>query len=350
MKNQDIKLAKRWAEQQEKRKQELFDAQFNADDLQQAFPKVVPVEAIPDDEVDARNYFAEGFVGYGANERAYDPSEIQLKPKGNKIKHLVNIPSNKWCKGDVGVEIEVEGEYLPSSLQVGRYWHTTYDGSLADCGREYVMKQPQGIGFARCALKYFGICCKQNKAVLHDSIRAGVHVHINVQDLTRKELFNFIILFVIFEEALVRYCGSNREGNLFCLRIRDAQYLLHLLVDVANTGHLHHFDDDEYRYGAMNVKAVVEHGSLEFRSMRSTENMKAIGDWADMLLHLREYAKKYKDPRDIVNQFSGIKAADFALKVFGSLAGHIVTQHDLQETCLRGVRHAQDIAYAYQEV
>ncbi len=273
---------------------------------------------------------------------------IRERQQGNKVKHLANIHPDKWCKGDVGVEIEVEGRRLPTGVQ--RYWEFTQDGSLNhDIGLEYVLKKPQSMGFVRCALKHFDYECKRMNTTLHDSIRAGVHIHINIQDLTKTELFNFIVLFLVWEEALVRYCGSNREGNLFCLRTRDAQYLLHSLMDIAANGTLTNFYDDDFRYAAMNVKAIIEHGSLEFRSMRSTRDTKAIGDFAEMLLNLREKAKTYRDPRDIVNNFSGVTPDEFARECFGSQAHHLLTQHDLDETTMRGVRFAQDVAYAYKE-
>jgi len=350
--NDKAALAKRWAEKIKEDEDRVWKGEFD-------------VEAQPLDMEEHRN--EKEFVNEAVQEiplQALEPWELHAgqidiairrnepnvkgRQQGNKIKHLANIEPRKWCKGDIGVEIEVEGNRLPTRVQ--RYWTYTHDGSLNhDCGLEYVLKNPQSLGSVRCALKHFDYECKRMETQLFDSIRAGVHIHINVQDLTKTELFNFIVLFLVWEEALVRYCGSNREGNLFCLRTRDAQYLLHSLMDIAANGTLINFYDDDFRYAAMNVKAIIEHGSLEFRSMRSTKETKAIGDFAEMLLSLREKAKTYTDPRDIVNGFSGVTPEQFAKECFGKQAHHLLTQHDLGETTIRGVRFAQDVAYAYKD-
>src|SRR3546814_6362480 len=54
----------------------------------------------------------------------------------------------------------------------------------------------------------------------------------------------------------------------------------------------------------MNVKALGDYGSLEFRAMRGTRDMDLIYSWAETLLNLREFAKQFDNPAEIADTFS----------------------------------------------
>ena len=118
-------------------------------------------------------------------------------------------------EGDVGIEVEVEGNNLP---HIDEYWNVTHDGSLRGEALEYVFKRPLELSKAKEALDYLGHhLSKKNVSVL-DSGRCGVHVHINCQKLSIVELYNFFTLNFILEDLLTAFCGESRVGNLFCLR------------------------------------------------------------------------------------------------------------------------------------
>src|SRR3546814_4523614 len=53
----------------------------------------------------------------------------------------------------------------------------------------------------------------------------------------------------------------------------------------------------------MNVKALGDYGSLEFRAMRGTRDMDLIYSWAETLLNLREFAKQFDNPAEIADTF-----------------------------------------------
>src|SRR3546814_10984266 len=66
----------------------------------------------------------------------------------------------------------------------------------------------------------------------------------------------------------------------------------------------HSLHSDNLRYASMNVKALGDYGSLEFRAMRGTRDMDLIYSWAENLLHLREFAKQFDNPAEIADTFS----------------------------------------------
>lgn len=244
--------------------------------------------------------------------------------------------------GDVGIEIEVEGTRLPVAE---KFWNNEADGSLRGAEtREYVLMKPSTLKEARMALSYLDAQYKAHDTVVDDSVRAGVHVHVNVQDLNAVQLYNFMVLYLILEEPLVKWCGPHREGNLFCLRAGDADYLLGQLQQVAVTRDFGALHSDQLRYASMNVKALGTYGSLEFRAMRGTRDLDLIYKWAEVLVGLREVAKNFESPEKIIEWFSAGDAKSFIKHALGEHArefacdGYAAMLHE-------GMRRAQDIAY-----
>src|SRR3546814_18812942 len=94
--------------------------------------------------------------------------------------------------------------------------------------------------------------------------------------LTMTQLYSFMTVYLILENVLVGWCGHSRCGNLFCLRASDAEWLL-TSIRAAAEGRTfkHSLHSDNLRYASMNVKALGDYGSLEFRAMRGTREM----DW-----------------------------------------------------------------------
>lgn len=261
------------------------------------------------------------------------------------VKDVFKVSQDKLTEGDIGVEIEVEGTRLP---QPGRFWDTTRDSSLREDGSyEYVLKKPSSKEDTLKALQYLDECYKESNTEVDDSVRAGVHVHINCQDLNILELYNFLVLYLMFEEVLVKFCGDSREGNLFCLRSKDAEYLVHAIQNAIISRNFSEFKDDDLRYASVNVKALTTYGSLEFRSMKGTRDMAHINTWVEILLHLREVARTFKDPEDMLSSYSMEGQLVFARKIFVGFWGLFSEYNDLDKMLHNGMRYAQDIAYCF---
>lgn len=246
--------------------------------------------------------------------------------------------------GDLGIEIEVEGASLPDKVSL---WRREDDGSLrGDETAEFVFAKPYTPEKARQALNNLDGAYRACETRVDDSVRAGIHVHVNVQNLTIIELFNFITIYLVLEEILVDHCGEGRQGNLFCLRAMDAGYLIATLrTAVAKRGFalLHR---DEMRYSSMNVKSLSTYGSLEFRAMRGTRDMDRIYNWAMLLLNLREVAKTFNCPKSVIQGYSSGEASSFIQRCLGDYAPHFLMQPDVLAKVRAGMRRAQDVAFA----
>lgn len=257
------------------------------------------------------------------------------------VEHF-RLPPRYVCAGDVGVEIEVEGENIPMAE---RYWRNEKDGSLRGESREFVLSKPSTMKEVKMALRYLHLMYKKHNTVVHDSIRAGVHVHINAQKLTIIELYNFMTVYLVLEELLTEFCGEHRKGNLFCLRAGDAEYLLSALKRAARTGIFRELVSDELRYSAMNVKALGTYGSLEFRAMRGTRDLDLVEKWAEILLNLREVAKGFADPTEVMQYYSSGKIKEFVVRCLGDNAELFLAMPGYEAKVKEGMRRAQDIAY-----
>lgn len=205
-----------------------------------------------------------------------------------------------------GVEIEVEGENLPTPDQVPPVWRVERDSSLKTAEAwEYVLRAPLMLDGVREALTSLDNVYKKRKSVVHDSVRAGVHVHMNVQDWNIKQVMTFSTAYYILEDILLRWCGENREGNLFCLRTRDAEYVLFKILNALKERNLKHLQSDIIRYSSLNYCSLFKYGTIEFRGMRGTPDLSLIYKWNEVLDELRTSSLNFSNPRDVLDQLSG---------------------------------------------
>lgn len=242
---------------------------------------------------------------------------------------------------EVGVEIEMEGHKFPMEVP---YWNAIPDGSLRGESIEYVFTNPQPRDKVGRVLETLEAMLKKAGTAINDSDRCGVHVHVNCQDLNTQQVLNFIILYLILEDILVRYCGEPREGNLFCLRAQDAEYLLQGLAQAQERGSLQKLQQDVFRYASVNVSAIGKYGSLEFRAMRTTADFSIIKNWVSILLAIKDTSLRYENPQDLVTGLSMRGASDFLRMVMGDLY-ELVQCPGQDKMLMDGARRAQEVAY-----
>jgi hypothetical protein len=95
----------------------------------------------------------------------------------------------------------------------------------------------------------------------------------------------------------------------------------------------------------MNLKALRNHGSLEFRSLRGSASQEEITQWASLLVHLREMAKTYISPVDILNQFSIMGALPFVRNLLGNYYTMVYGYPNLEETLTESMWRLQGVAF-----
>lgn len=176
-------------------------------------------------------------------------------------------------KGTFGLEIETE---TAEAYDVPKFsfWDVHRDGSLRNFGQEYVLKQPLDFNeHIPLALEEFRV--KTSKGILISlelCSQTSVHVHINFLGETFQTLGNFLTIYSLTENLLIRMSGADRLSNLFALPICDAEttfFNMKNMLDGIKAKQYNSmvFDPEYTKYAAINLAALSRFGSLEIRSL-----------------------------------------------------------------------------------
>lgn len=264
-----------------------------------------------------------------------------------KLDNLISevVGSDSRYNDHFGVEIEVELKSPWCDEKVAG-WNQVEDGSLKHNGKEFVFSKPVEFKEALVNINtLFATIKKTNNAIL-DTGRAGVHVHVNIGDLTVKQFTNFMCLCVTYEKLLANYCGELRTGNLFCLTTDEAEYPLEVLYDALKNDRFGRLHTDDIRYAFINLKAVPQYGSIEFRGMRSDGDEAALAGWLTILSSLKAKARKFDNPIQVLEQVSALTPANFVKQDFGDAYELLKFYDGWEDDMMDSIRRIQRVAYS----
>jgi hypothetical protein len=252
----------------------------------------------------------------------------------------------KMLTGEFGIEVEVEGVKVAPMNNI--HWMSKPDNSLRGIENlEYVLKKPITYNTIPKAVKALVTHWNKNNTDVMEVFRAGIHVHINVRDLTFKQLITFLSIAYIVEGLLVDFCGEERTGNYFCLISQDAEFPLYALDEACKTQNIKVLRNDDLRYSFINLKAIPEYGSVEFRGLKTTKQCEQIYPFATMLKAMKEFSKK-SSPTKLVEDFSKQGVDEWLLAIFEEDLPKIY--HGTKEenhTLHQNMRRIQNIVYGY---
>lgn len=301
-------------------------------------------------------------------------NELKKKPSAKKTKtkkeqffvpgFIPNQPvADKTCEGSIGIEIEVEGRNLPRGTVIQdrsmaeateAVWNTHEDGSLRGESAEYVLSQPITIEELEPSVQKLWDHLSREGTTLRPSNRTSTHVHINVQGMTFNTLTSYLMLWTIFEQALINICGEDRKNNHFCLSSKElGDWLLETWKNALQKGAFNW--TDRHKYSALNLSALSKFGSFEFRCMRTIESVNQIVDWCKVLYGLRELAKSnmFKNPADIPLRLSEVGAyeilrglcQDYEIsdEFLNSVMDNYEDDFEFNQQCVRNFRTIQPI-------
>lgn len=194
----------------------------------------------------------------------------------------------EWCttQGMVGIEIEVEN--ITTSLHPLAYWDIKADGSLRNNGVELV-SVPLQIKQVQLALEHiYSVLTANNKPDF--SNRTSVHIHVNCRDLTQNQIYNFILLYALFEKHFYSLAGNKRMNSIFCVplfRTNQLNVLDNVIYGLSPSWH---------KYCGINLLPLYQnsvtqgYGTIEFRHLYGTSNQREILEWINDIMCLRKYA------------------------------------------------------------
>lgn len=238
------------------------------------------------------------------------------------------------------VGIEVECENVVDHIVVPQ-WKAVGEAMLHG-GVEYVLRKPlAGEDLEKAITNLFSKFTTEKF-----SQRCSTHVHIDVSDMSRVQLFNFITLYTMFEHVMLTKIDKDRVGNLFCLPVFDSievQEMLYLCA--TKQEELRHINFDDFKYCSMNLGSIGKLGSLEFRALHGTKDVEELMNWVNFHVKLKEYAMvDNMDPEKLITQSSAMGYKPLFDKVMGELA-QLFKVRDINYLIRRGMRNAQYFAF-----
>lgn len=266
-----------------------------------------------------------------------------------------SVLSSKRLVSDslIGVEIELEGLHdLPhitrAQQEYTKYWNIVKDGSLRGEGNaEFVLAEPLGGKDLVRSLLNFERTVRTKKWEPDLSDRTSVHIHVDVRDLTKDEVRNFVLLFIIFERVLFKYAGPDRNDNIFCQGFEYSQGILPDITqqfkvpDEVFNRHLVNFE----KYAACNLKSITTHGSLEFRLHVGEFRASRLLEWINILLSMKKYASGVRFiPTNLPSEISSLGINKFFKQVFGRFSRSL-DYPELETDILEGIRLSQDVIH-----
>lgn len=224
------------------------------------------------------------------------------------MKKLHELLKKPLLKGDVGIEIECEGERLFPHHSV--LWKTEADNSLRgqypEESCEWVLNEPVPKEDVRLALKELFDVQAANKAKFKFSFRTSVHIHINVGHLTRDQVMAMAYAYYLIEDLMLEYCAEHRRSNRFCLSIGQAEGAIPYIKRMISTEEwlfAKSNPQNAIRYSSLNLEALFKYGSLEFRALEGNADIDRIDTWVKAIVNLRTFIEKIDDIRDVHDVF-----------------------------------------------
>lgn len=266
----------------------------------------------------------------------------------NKI--IQKYPFLKKTKGQVGIEIEMEME-VPLKVSGGfpTLWNIENDSSLKVNGIELVSKKPIEIASVESCIKVLRTHLSHTKQLIRPSIRAGVHIHLNVQQFTTRQLYILMACYYLMETPLTKFCGDGREDNLFCLTMKDTPYISTKLEKSLQNGSLDYLQTDDLRYSALNFQSLFKFGSVEFRALATDTKLERISPWVSLLSRLMEYSLLVDDPWEELLSTSGMGGREWLKGVFGEELFKLIDYEGIDIDVQEDAQNVQHLIYKMKE-
>lgn len=250
--------------------------------------------------------------------------------------------------GSVAVELEVETQNPTEGLSIPG-WIRKKEDSLRGFGSEWVSDGPQAL-----------FTLKQNLQVLCDTLngdaykaerecpRAGLHVHLNVGNLTPRQYWTGVTAYWVVENCLFNTFGYDRKSNLFCLRLKDAEGVLNFVQqDLRHSLPFKYINTDSIRYAGQNLNATPKFGSVEYRGMPSTTDPDQIYKWgSELYLMFSNAVAIYSSPSHILDTYIQ-RGADVILSSLfsSSFVEELKSHHGWREDVEQNILPLCDLAY-----
>lgn len=210
------------------------------------------------------------------------------------------------ARGDVGIEIELEGTGPLGEVAV-RGWDRHDEGSLrapggqARGGAEYVTHGAVPIGGVVPLVERLVQVFTENRVVINpEAHRTSTHIHVNVQNMKLVDVFGYITLFTAVEPLMFHLCGAKRNGNAFCAssyETGDLPEYFHAFFKKLEKFQPGYGMDmwQRGKYASLSTFRLFDLGTLEARCFPHSINPQEIHKWCTWLLNIRSMVHDNQD-------------------------------------------------------
>lgn len=256
----------------------------------------------------------------------------------------------------IGFEGEYEGvldRTLPKH-PFADFWAYHEEGSLKDHGAEYAFSNPLFGVDAYNAIDW--LVSHSKSAKWKCTKRTGIHIHLDVRDLTVPQFGGMSMLYGAVEPILYRWVGDGRASSHFCIPLYRADEALLGACAIIKAAHADEKQEGSQmaldaaegfqRYAGYNLQALHKFGSVEFRQLQTTNDMDRIITWVNIVMSLK--AAAYKLPQSdgaVVRMLETMSVEEVLGYVFPKdIAKQLYTKYSEEEFRCIGLPSARDIA------
>jgi hypothetical protein len=176
------------------------------------------------------------------------------------------------------LECELEGLKQAPAVIAG--FQGKPDHSLRNNGFEYVSikANPRDVVVKNFRELHNNLAFHEKQDPFHP--RTSTHVHVNVSNLTIKDIRKMMLLYALFEEFFFKMVKPNRRDNIHCVPLTET----YLPKDYHKS--LEWLLGRWHKYTAFNMKPIVNFGSIEFRHLHGTGDAEEVNTWLHVIENL----------------------------------------------------------------
>lgn len=173
-----------------------------------------------------------------------------------------------------GIECEIES-VKEVNFMTG--FHKTQDGSLRNNGLEFISKpMNKDVLLTHFEQLHAGLKLGEDPF----SVRTSTHVHVNVASLDVNAAKQMLLFYALFEEFFFMMVKPERRENIHCVPLTET-YMPSMYGKPLET-----LVKNWHKYTALNLKRISDLGTMEFRHLHGTNNVKELHQWLSTLENL----------------------------------------------------------------
>lgn len=208
----------------------------------------------------------------------------------------------------MGVEVEVDSDYTTTSTHpetMLRHWNKHHDGSLNN-GYEYTLNRPMsGTELSTAIAELFA-----PPSDFHRTFTGSTHIHIDMLEeaVTLDALRTMVLMVYMLEPVLYAAGDRSREwcGYANSLKTAEPMLLSTLFSDDVEDqfSRTYRRGGQLGRYYGLNLAALTDYGSLEFRYFPTASTAEELVSWINLVQSFKKAALEIGSPealKEIIN-------------------------------------------------